>query len=97
MEADADGTLHLPLAWELRHGKIEVAAMRKAADGISSAVLRATPGMLQRHKEAFQSPRALGGLRDAIPDPVSWQRGLRQDRALPGEGLNELMDDNTAD
>ena len=84
LEADADGTLHLPLPAELRHGKIEVTAMLKAANGVFSAVLRATPEMLQRRKEAFQALRALGGLRDAIPDPVAWQRELRQDRPLPG-------------
>ena len=84
LEADADGTLHLPLPAELRHGKIEVTALLKAANGISSAVLRATSAMVQRRKEAFQALRASGGLRDAIPDPVAWQRELRQDRPLPG-------------
>ena len=77
LEADADGTLHLPLPAELRHRKIEVTALLKAANGISPAVLRATPEMLQRRKEAFQALRASGGLRDAIPDPVAWQRELR--------------------
>ena len=91
LEADVDGTLHLPLPAELRHGKIEVTAMLKAANGKSSAVLRATPGMLQRRKDAFQALRALGGLRDAIPDPAAWQRELRQDRPLPGEGLNDAL------
>ena len=84
LEADADGTLHLPLPAELRHGKIEVTAMLKAANGVSSVVMRATPGMLHRRKEAFQALRALGGLREVIPDPVAWQRELRQDRPLPG-------------
>jgi hypothetical protein len=84
LEADADGTLHLPLPAELRHGKIEVTATLKAANGSSSTVPRASPEMLRRRKEAFQKLRALGGLRDVIPDPVAWQQELRQDRLLPG-------------
>jgi hypothetical protein len=37
LEADADGTLHLPLPAELRHGKIEVTATLKPANGASAA------------------------------------------------------------
>jgi len=33
LEVNADGTLHLPLPAELRHGKIEVSATLKPADG----------------------------------------------------------------
>ena len=84
LEADPDGTLHLPLPPELRHGKIEVAATLKAANGISSTVRRASPEMVAQRKAAFQRLRELGGLRDVIPDPVAWQREMRQDRPLPG-------------
>jgi hypothetical protein len=84
LEAHADGTLHLPVPAELRHGKIEVTATLKAANGTSSAAPRATPDMLRRRQEALQALRALGGLRDVIPDPAAWQRELRQDRPLPG-------------
>ena len=37
LEAHADGTLHLPLPAELRHGKIEVTATLKPANGASAA------------------------------------------------------------
>jgi hypothetical protein len=84
LEADADGTLHLPLPPELRHGKIEVTATLKAATGTSSALLRATPEMVARRKSALRGLRGLGGLQDVIPDPVAWQREMRQDRSLPG-------------
>jgi len=40
LEADADGTLHLPLPAELRHGKIEVTATLKAATETSSTIPR---------------------------------------------------------
>ena len=83
LEADADGTLHLPLPVELRHGKIEVTATLKAANGVPLAT-RATPEMVARRKAAFQQLRELGGLRGAIPDPSAWQREIRQDRPLPG-------------
>ena len=38
LEADADGTLHLPLPAELRHGKIEVTATLKPANGASTTL-----------------------------------------------------------
>ena len=84
LEADADGTLHLPLPADLRHGKIEVTATLKPANGTTTPVPRATPEMVQRRMEALARLRALGGLRDAIPDPVAWQREMRKDRPLPG-------------
>lgn len=84
LEANADGTLHLPLPAELRHGKIEVAATLKAANGTSSTVPQATPETVARRKGAIRELRALGGLRDVIPDPVAWQREMRQDRPLLG-------------
>lgn len=84
LEAHADGTLHLPLPAELRHRKIEVTATLKPVEGTGTTPRRATPEMLRRRKEAFQKLRELGGLCDSIPDPVAWQRELRQDRPLPG-------------
>jgi len=84
LEADADGTLHLPLPAELRHGKIVVTATLQAANGTSPSVPQATPEMLRRRQEALHKLRALGGLRDVIPDPLMWQREMRQDRPLPG-------------
>ena len=84
LEADADGTLHLPLPAELRHGKVEVTATLKAASATSSTVPRATPEMVARRKVALRGLRELGGLRDVIPDPVAWQREMRQDQPLPG-------------
>jgi hypothetical protein len=83
LEADADGTLHLPLPAELRHGKIEVTATLKAANGTASGVARATPEMLLRRKEAFEKLRELNPFRE-IADPVAWQREIRKDRLLPG-------------
>ena len=83
LEAHADGTLHLPVPAELRHGKVEVTATLKAHDG-SIGLKQATPDMLLRRKEALSALRGLGGLREAISDPASWQREQRRDRPLPG-------------
>src|SRR5438105_9893671 len=80
LEADADGTLHLPLPAELRHGRVEVTATLKAANSTSSAVLRATPDTVARRMAALKELRGLGGLRDVIPDPLAWQREMRHDR-----------------
>lgn len=83
LEANADGTLHLPLPKDLRHGKIEVTATLKTANG-TVTMPRATPEMVARRKDALRKLRELGGLRDVIPDPVAWQREIRTDRPLPG-------------
>lgn len=84
LETHPDGTVHLPVPADLRHGKIEVTAILRPAGGAVSPKPRATAEMLRRRKEALDGLRALGGLRDTIPDPVVWQRELRQDRPLPG-------------
>ena len=53
LEADADGTLHLPLPAELRHGKIKVEAKLEAA-------AQPPPG------EATGSLKGFGALRGKI-------------------------------
>ena len=75
LEPDADGTLHLPLPVELRHGKVNVVATLERPVAVPSP--RATP------LESLKELRKLGAFRD-IADPVAWQREQRQDRPLPG-------------
>jgi len=87
LEADDDGTLHLPLPAELRHGKVQVTVTLTAADPVvPSTVMRASPDQVARRRAALHELRGLGGLRDIIPDPVAWQREMRRDRSLPGRG-----------
>ena len=81
LEPDADGTLHLPLPAELRHGKIKVEAKLEAAQPATPTDASAGKGT---PLEAFKELRKLGGLRHIIPDPVAWQREQRADRPLPG-------------
>jgi hypothetical protein len=91
LEAHPDGTVHLPVPAELRHGKVEVTAtLRAAQDTVSgdpstlpSSLPRATPQMVQRRREAFAALRAMDPFRE-ISDPVEWQREVRKDRPLPG-------------
>ena len=81
LEPHADGSLHLPLPPEMRHGKVRVEAKLEALPQPSDPGARspsATP------LEAFKVLRAAGGLRHVIPDPVAWQREQRADRSLPG-------------
>ena len=82
LEADADGTLHLPLPPELRQGRIEVTATLRAANVAADS--HPTLDKVQRRKLALKELRSLGGLGDVIPDPVAWQREMRQDRPQPG-------------
>jgi hypothetical protein len=83
LDVDADGTIHLPLPEEMRHGKVEVTATLRAL-GTSSIALRATPEQVSRRRTALRELRALGGLGSLIPDPTLWQRDERTDRTLPG-------------
>jgi hypothetical protein len=80
LEADADGTLHLPVPQNLRHGKVKVVAtLETEAEMAAPAKPKpATP------LEALKELRKLGGLRHVIPDPVAWQREQRKERPLPG-------------
>jgi hypothetical protein len=77
LEADADGTLHLPVPENFRRGKVKVTAMVETATAISEA----KPGT---PLEALKELRKLGGLGHVIPDPVAWQREQRKERPLPG-------------
>lgn len=83
LEADADGTLHLPLPPEMRGGKVEVTAILKPVKGALPAFPTATPEMIRRRMAALARVRALNPYRD-IADPVEWQREIRQDRPFPG-------------
>ncbi len=84
LEPHADGSLHLPLPEELRHRRVRVEAKLEAADEMESIPRLATPEMLGQRREALAALRALGGLKDVIPDPAAWQREQREDRPLPG-------------
>ena len=81
LEPQADGSLHLPVPPELRHGRVRVEAKLEAADATAISMSLATPEMLRQRKEALEALRAMGGLSDVIPDPIAWQREQREDRA----------------
>ena len=89
-EVGADGSMKLlsPLPAWLKPGRAHVLLVVTDAEGGVPAKKRqrpaATPEMLARRKAAYAGLRALGGLGDAIPDPVAWQREIREDRTLPG-------------
>jgi DNA mismatch repair protein MutH len=77
LEADADGTLHLPVPENLRRGKVKVVATLETA--------AATPGAKpETPLGALKELRKLGGLMHVIPDPVAWQREQRKERIPPG-------------
>ena len=85
LESDADGTLHLPLPAELRHGKVKVTATLEPSVEVPSP-LQATPErkMAGTPLDALKELRKRGGLRHIIPYPVAWQREQRRERPLPG-------------
>jgi hypothetical protein len=82
LQADADGTLHLPVPEHLRHGKIKVVAtLQSEKEALSEAGKKQEAGT---PLGAFKELRRLGGIAQAIPDPVKWQREQRGERNLPG-------------
>jgi hypothetical protein len=90
IEIGADGSMKLlsPLPSWLRPGRAHVVLTLTSgeASGTQSKrrKLTATAEMVAKRIAAFEELRALGGLRDVIPDPVAWQREMREDRPLPG-------------
>ena len=77
LEADADGTLHLPLPVDLRKSKLRVTATIQA---VRESNERPTK---EDALAALRKLRELGTFKE-IADPVAWQREIRQDRPLPG-------------
>ena len=80
LEPDADGTLHLPLPEELRHGKVRVEA---TVEAVSAGETAARQANWQEAMDALRRIATRGGIR-SIPDPAAWQREIRKDRPLPG-------------
>lgn len=76
LEADEDGTLHLPVPPELRNTTVRVTATLEAA-APTQPVEDRTP------LHALKELRKLGAFKE-IDDPVDWQRAQRRDRPLPG-------------
>lgn len=81
LEPDPDGTLHVPLPAELRHGKVKIEAKLELAgsevsDAVEAERQRRLLGIMQRirTRNPFQD----------ISDPVAWQREMREDVKLPG-------------
>ena len=77
LEADADGTLHLPLPLELRKSKLKVTATIQALRDLSGLPTK------EDALAALRKLRELGTFKE-ITDPVAWQREVRKDRSLPG-------------
>lgn len=87
-EIHADGSVQLlsPLPDWLKPGRRHVLLVvdTREDENIPEHIPpTATPEMLARRKEALRELRALGGLRDVVPDPMAWQHEIREDRPLP--------------
>lgn len=81
LEAEADGTLHLPVPASLRRGKVKIVATLESEQETAGQQAESPPAT---PLAALKELRKLGGLRQAIPDPVAWQREQRKERPLPG-------------
>jgi len=81
LEPDADGTLHLPLPADLRHGKVKVEAKLEPAPAEENATAEAE--RQRRLLGIMERIRARNPFRE-IKDPVIWQREMRADVNLPG-------------
>ena len=77
LEADADGTLHLPVPQNLRRGKVKVVATLESEPEAIDRPTRETALAALRQLQAR-------GTFKQITDPVAWQREIRKDRPLPG-------------
>ncbi len=80
LEPDADGTLHLPMPPDAPRGKVKVTA---TVEPVSAGETAARQANWEQAMEALRGLAAQGGIQ-SIPDPVAWQREIRNDRSLPG-------------
>jgi hypothetical protein len=80
LEADADGSLHLPLPAELRHGKIKITA---TLEPVEDQAGEAEAQRQRRLSEIMDRIRERNPFK-SVADPVAWQREVREDRPLPG-------------
>ena len=89
VEVSADGSLKLlsPLPEWLKPGRMHMlltVPSEAAAPKQKRVIPNATPEMLATRAAALENIRATGGLKDVIPDPMAWQREIREDVVLPG-------------
>ena len=76
LEADEDGTLHLPIPAELMGTKLSVTATIIPINEKQESTRDAAAAALRYLSKA----KTFAG----ITDPVAWQREIRKDRPLPG-------------
>ncbi len=76
LEADEDGTLHLPIPAEWKGTKLSVTATIIPINEKQESTRDAAAAALRYLSEA--------GTFGGITDPVAWQREIRKDRPLPG-------------
>lgn len=89
VEIGVDGSVKLlsPMPAWLKPGRAHVLLTVETSSDAAKAKrskLTATPEMMERRKAALGELRAMGGLSRAIPDPVAWQKEMREDRPRPG-------------
>ena len=77
LEADEDGTLHLPIPAELMGTKLSVTATIIPITNEKQESTRDAAAAALRY---LSEAGTFGG----ITDPVAWQREIRKDRPLPG-------------
>ena len=87
LEADADGTPHVPLPAELRHRRIKVKATLEAAPEKSERPAPESALAARRQLRAFGTFKRIG-------EPVAWQREIRMapDFDEPLEDFKDFME-----
>ena len=86
IEIGPDGSVKLlsPLPAWLKPGRAHVLmTVESLEETPQRRKLTATPEMIALREAAMEKIRKLNPYRD-IADPVEWQRGMREDRPLPG-------------
>jgi hypothetical protein len=88
IEIAADGSMRLlsPRPDWLKPGRAHVVLTVEDAteDNPRRQIPKATPEMIAKRAQALAELRAMGGLTEVIPDPVAWQKEMREDAKLPG-------------
>jgi len=88
-EVDASGwlSIHAPAPAGTPPGRVEAMVILQPSTNLSqqpAMVMPPTVEQLQLRRRWLDELVRRGGLSKVIPDPVQWQRDIREDRSLPG-------------
>lgn len=80
MQPDKNGTVHVLIPEECGQATVRVVVTKEPVATLPEVDM----SKIKTPLGAFKELRKVRGLSRIIPDPMAWQREIREDRPLPG-------------